>query len=848
MEKLKLNQNEVNKMKYNKIKKYLSLLLSMSLIFSVVLEKPIYSQNEITKYETVYTNLRSDGQEKETIVSNWLKDSRFYSEVIDKSNISDINNISNDNMPVFKNNDIMWNTDSKDIYYQGETTKTLPISTKITYYLDGKEISANDIAGKSGKVKINIKFINNTIKSVNVNGVQKAVSTPFTVATVIGFDNEKFSDIQAENSKIFSDGNNQMVMFIGFPGLNNSLNLKSTSIEQLEDIDIPSEFTIKADVKEFELNSIAIVASPQIPEMLKDIKGIDDLDTAKKDIDTVINTKDTINKIDEKDTIKELIKNPKKTENAKLLIDDLFEYYDLDKELFDILPKYITDENIKLYDDAKKDLKDADINYVLDNQVLRYIPDRLNDKQIDKTRLLISDYDEIKTFDMDRFDKVLEIINNYDNMQLMIESSSNLYDKIKKHDKELDTLEKMTKYSDRIFDLMDRVENEGFGGSLTQSDIDYMLKALAEKKTKEMSHMFTSLLPENETDPLSNEQKAKLTILIDQGMKKGQIGVTTGAQLNTLINTGYIPEPYRTQILQMFTQGAQREIMNQISSATSQAESLLYDLRTIQIDVQNDIGYNYRSDLRTALEFTNEIMPEIRTIREQEKKNEETVRKAIDLAKNKDDMKYFQYWANRIKEMKKDMDYNDENINIMKDLLNEYNDPKIKHFYEKIPTLRKHIDKIRPILNSLSDELDIKKYNDSLHKSPKTLQTLLKMKEDLDNNKDIADTLKLSLDDEVVKVAREMIEVIERRDEKGDLEKSKNKLDDLQDIIDRKDAIITLSDNYTTFTGKQNDMNSSVTFVMKTDEIKIPKKKETFVPKQEEKQGFLDWIKGIFIK
>ena len=252
--------------------------------------------------------------------------------------------------------------------------------------------------------------------------------------------------------------------------------------------------------------------------------------------------------------------------------------------------------------------------------------------------------------------------------------------------------------------------------------------------------------------------------------------------------------------------------------------------------------------MRTALEFTNEIMPEIRTIREQEKKNEETVRKAIDLAKNKDYMKYFQYWANRIKEMKKDMDYNDENIDIMKDLLNEYNAPKIKHFYEKIPTLRKHIDKIRPILNSLSDELDIKKYNDSLHKSPQTVQTLLKMKEDLDNNKDIADTLKLSLDDEVIKVARQMIEVIERRDEKGDLEKSKNKLDDLQDIIDRKDAIIKLSDNYTTFTGKQNDMNSSVTFVMKTDEIKIPEKKEEFVPKQEEKEGFVDWVKGIFIK
>lgn len=66
-------------------------------------------------------------------------------------------------------------------------------------------------------------------------------------------------------------------------------------------------------------------------------------------------------------------------------------------------------------------------------------------------------------------------------------------------------------------------------------------------------------------------------------------------------------------------------------------------------------------------------------------------------------------------------------------------------------------------------------------------------------------------------------------------------MDDLQDIMDRKDAIITLSDNYTTFTGKQNDMNSSVTFVMKTDEIKIPeKKKHLFLNKKKTRLFRLD--------
>ena len=47
---------------------------------------------------------------------------------------------------------------------QENTDKELPLETKITYTLDGKEISAKDLAGKSGKVSIKIEYKNKSAK------------------------------------------------------------------------------------------------------------------------------------------------------------------------------------------------------------------------------------------------------------------------------------------------------------------------------------------------------------------------------------------------------------------------------------------------------------------------------------------------------------------------------------------------------------------------------------------------------------------------------------------------------------------------------------------------------------
>lgn len=838
------------KYKYSALKRRLSVFLASTMLLSSSFAGYIHAQGQTPqKHETVYVNLKHNGEQRETIVSNWLKDSKFLDEIADATNAKDINNVNNDSHPTEKNDALVFKPYDKDVIYHGNINKPLPISTSIKYYLDGSEISAKDIAGKSGKIKIEMSFTNNTTKSVNVDGQIKNISTPFTVATVIGFDSEKFSNLQADNAKIFSDGNNQVVMFVGFPGLRESFDFDNSSISQLRDIDLPQELTVTADVKNFELSPIAIAASPKLPDAIKDIDNDkEEIDKLQRDIDTAIESDNVLKRVDPDDTIKDLMRNPKKTDDAKLLLDDLFKYYDLDTNIVDILPKYVTVENIDLFDRAKANLRDVDINYVLDNEVIRTATDRLTDENIRKSKVLIKDYDELKTLDMDTFDKALEIINAYDDLKPTIDTSNKLYYKIKDHDDDMDKLDEASKYTDRIFDLLDKVEDISLGGDLTESDISVMIDALAKKKIDENSYKFKALFPENETDKLSKEQTKNLLYIINTGIGSGEIGTTTGAQLVALIKTGYVPEPYRTQMTKMLMGKVHSTVSGEIQESIDTAKDILYDVKILKDDMEGDIGYNYKADIRSALDFTKDIMPELRYLKDQKNKHEEIMDKAIDLASDEDDMRYYQYWANRAKEMKNDMDDNEDSIEVLRDLLDEYDDPKISYFYSKIPVLRDDFDELRPIANDFSHDLDIPKYYDSYKRGPEAIDVLVDAKKHLDENRYIADTMKLALDDDLVDAARKMIEIMDRVDRENKLDEAKEKIDDLKNSLDTKDIIVELSENYDSFSGKIANMDSEVNFVMKTDEIEAPEEDKKPPVKVEEKKGLFEWIKGLFQK
>ena len=122
------------------------------------------------KTETVYVDANADGSVKKITVKDWLRRNGD-GEIIDFSNLKDIKNTEGDE-EYTQNADgtITWENKGEDISYEGTSNQQLPVTTKVTYYLDGKEIKPEDLAGKSGKVKIRFDYTNNESRTVNIDG------------------------------------------------------------------------------------------------------------------------------------------------------------------------------------------------------------------------------------------------------------------------------------------------------------------------------------------------------------------------------------------------------------------------------------------------------------------------------------------------------------------------------------------------------------------------------------------------------------------------------------------------------------------------------------------------------
>ena len=67
----------------------------------------------------------------------------------------------------------------------------------------------------------------------------------------------------------------------------------------------------------------------------------------------------------------------------------------------------------------------------------------------------------------------------------------------------------------------------------------------------------------------------------------------------------------------------------------------------------------------------------------------------------------------------------------------------------------------------------------------------------------------------------------------------------IDDLVKTKDKLVELSNEYDTFTGKSNEMDGSVKFIMKTNEIKVQEKENNNEEVKEESKGFINWIKNL---
>lgn len=149
--------------------------LSGALVLSMVLcNGSVVSAEKVSKQESVFVNAGADGSITGITVSDWLKNSGSVSGALkDSSSLTDISNVKGNETFSQNGTDMSWNTSGQDIYYQGKTDKKLPVSMKITYKLDGKEIAAKDLPGKSGKVEIHVQYTNNSKQTKTIQGKKR---------------------------------------------------------------------------------------------------------------------------------------------------------------------------------------------------------------------------------------------------------------------------------------------------------------------------------------------------------------------------------------------------------------------------------------------------------------------------------------------------------------------------------------------------------------------------------------------------------------------------------------------------------------------------------------------------
>lgn len=214
------------------------------------------------KSETVYAVMDADGNTTDVSVSEWLKNEGKSNNLSDYSNLKNIKNTSGDEKMSRDGKKLVWAAKGKDIHYTGDYDGELPVKVKVSYYLNGTKVSADEIAGKKGNVKIRFDYdINDSVKE---NGY--SLTRPYAIVSAVVLSNDNFTNVTVNNGKAVNDGNSTAVVGIALPGMSDNL--------QIDELDIPDHVTINAKTTNFEIDGTYTVA---------DSGFMTDVDTTKLD-------------------------------------------------------------------------------------------------------------------------------------------------------------------------------------------------------------------------------------------------------------------------------------------------------------------------------------------------------------------------------------------------------------------------------------------------------------------------------------------------------------------------------------------------------------------------------------
>ncbi len=219
---------------------------------------PAEAIGDISKNETVYAKLDSNGTVQDTTVVSWFHFAAGVPESLnDPVKLSDpkaLNGsfkVENTGEGIVLSN---LSQDKKDVFYSGKTDQALPVKSQIKYYLNGKAIEAGQLPGKSGDVKIVVSIDNQLKSQENIAytssgqalASSKEIYTPLMTMVSVDLPIEHFSNVEAPDGIVTAVGETMKVNWVLFPYPN-------------------AEATLTMQAEDFELGAINMVVQPKMP-------------------------------------------------------------------------------------------------------------------------------------------------------------------------------------------------------------------------------------------------------------------------------------------------------------------------------------------------------------------------------------------------------------------------------------------------------------------------------------------------------------------------------------------------------------------------------------------------------
>ncbi len=265
-------------------KKALAAALSGALAVSCTL--PAFAagpqNSEMTKNENVFVILNPDGSIREQIVSDWLHSDSGFSAAADRSSLTGIINLTDTVLPEQNGQELTWTTDAKDIYYQGTTDQTPPVTVEIRYTLDGSPVTAEELEGKSGHLVIRLALTNHEGQQKKIGGKTRTVYTPFFTVAALTLPVDTYTDVTALHGTVQSDAKTQLACFLAMPGMAETLDgLLPGAFSGLENY-LLDELVVEADVTDCTLPTVLLASSTSVEE-LSDGLNLPDLDLGQLD-------------------------------------------------------------------------------------------------------------------------------------------------------------------------------------------------------------------------------------------------------------------------------------------------------------------------------------------------------------------------------------------------------------------------------------------------------------------------------------------------------------------------------------------------------------------------------------